>query len=128
MIKIFIKDEALDLPDTFALDVEDSSPIFNDRGSQSIPATVPPTPRNRRLLGFPDKIYTLDDPATGFPVVVVCGAETRAGVLNITESGPEGISFNIGFDNSIAYMKWAGRKARRHRVAKLRIRVPRRTR
>ena len=110
MIKIFIKDEALDLPDTFALDVEDSSPIFNDRGSQSIPATVPPTPRNRRLLGFPDKIYTLDDPATGFPVVVVCGAETRAGVLNITESGPEGISFNIGFDNSIAYMKWAGRK------------------
>ena len=49
MIKILIKGEALDLPEGFSMAVEDTNPIFNDQGSQSIPATVPPTRRNNRL-------------------------------------------------------------------------------
>lgn len=109
MVKIYVDNEALDLPASFALDIEDSSPIFNDRGSQSVPVAVPVTPRNSRLLGFPQHLYTAKDPNKGTLASVTCGIYGRTGSLNITEGGPGTISFNIGFDNSVAYQKWAAK-------------------
>lgn len=109
MVKIYVDNEALDLPASFALDIEDSSPIFNDRGSQSVPVAVPVTPRNSRLLGFPQHLYTAKDPNKGTLASVTCGIYGRTGSLNITEAGPGTISFNIGFDNSVAYQKWAAK-------------------
>ena len=53
---IEIDGETLDLPQSFSFDVEDSSPVFNDRGSMSVPATVPPTPGNMRLMGFAGRL------------------------------------------------------------------------
>lgn len=58
MIKILIKGEALDLPEGFSMAVEDTNPIFNDQGSQSIPATVPPTRRNNRLTATLSELTT----------------------------------------------------------------------
>lgn len=112
MLKIKTGGEAIDLPSGFSIEIEDSNPIFNDRGSQSIPATVPATRRNIRLLGAPHRIDTGFDP--NFPeqsAEVVEGPYIRSGVLNITEAGKkEGITFNIGFDNSTAYAKWQAKK------------------
>ena len=54
--------EAFDLPVNFSIDIEDSNPVFNDRGSQSIPATVPATPHNERLTNFADRIDAGSDP------------------------------------------------------------------
>ena len=40
-----------DLSKDFSTEIEDSSPIYNERGSQSIAATIPGTKNNFRLNG-----------------------------------------------------------------------------
>lgn len=112
MIQIKTNGEALDLPAGFSIEIEDSNPIFNDRGSQSIPATVPATRRNIRLLDAPHRIDTGTDPNLPERTAeVIEGAYIRRGIMNITEAGKtEGITFNVGFDNSTAYAKWSKKK------------------
>lgn len=112
MIQIKTKGEALDLPAGFSIEIEDSNPIFNDRGSQSIPATVPATRRNIRLLDAPHRIDAGNDPNLPERTAeVIEGAYIRRGAMNITEAGKtEGITFNVGFDNSTAYAKWSKKK------------------
>ena len=112
MVEIRTAGEAIDLPSGFAVTIEDSNPIFNDRGSQSVPATVPATRRNFRLLSAPYRIDVDADPNNPERTAeVVSGAYSRPGVMNITEAGrDDGITFNIGFDNSAAYAKWRAKK------------------
>lgn len=112
MIQIKTKGEALDLPSGFSIEIEDSNPIFNDRGSQSIPATVPATRRNIRLLDAPHRLDSGIDPNLPERTAEVMeGAYIRRGTMNITEAGKtEGITFNVGFDNSTAYAKWSKKK------------------
>ncbi len=108
MIKIMIDGEALDLPQNFSADIEDTSPVFNDRGSQSLPATVPATSRNCRLLGFSHRLDASANPNNPqLRVTVSDGSYVRTGLLNVTSaSSTDGITLNIGFDNSTAYAKW----------------------
>jgi hypothetical protein len=112
MIEIKTNGEALDLPKDFSIEIEDSNPIYNDRGSQSIPATVPATRRNIRILDAPHRIDAGVDPnEPEHKVEVINGAYIRSGEMNITEAGiTEGITFNIGFDNSTAYKVWNAKK------------------
>ncbi len=112
MIEIKTQGEALDLPSGFSIEIEDSSPIFNERGSQSVPATVPATRRNICLLKAPYRIDSDVDPNLPERTAeVVEGPYLRAGLMNITgASKKEGITFNIGFDNSTAYAKWRAKK------------------
>ncbi len=103
---IEIDGETLDLPQSFSFDVEDSSPVFNDRGSMSVPATVPPTPGNMRLMGFAGRLDSAGSVCEK-QCRVVSGTFIRSGKLNVTSvSQRGGVSFNIGFGNSIAYEKW----------------------
>ncbi len=112
MIEIKINNEAIDLPSGFSIEIEDTNPIFNDRGSQSIPATVPATRRNARLLDFPMRIDSGVDPNRPEKVATLTdGAYIRRGLVNITSAGyTDGITFNLGFDNSTAYNKWCEKK------------------
>lgn len=112
-MNIEYKGESLDLRTGFSLDIEETSPIFNDEGSQSVSTSVPNTYHNRRTLGFPGRLDTAVDPNSdeGNRAVVTDGTFRRSGVLNVTGvSTSEGISFSIGFDNSTAYQAWIGRK------------------
>ncbi len=111
-MEIITNGTALDLPPGFFIEIEDSSPIYNDYGSQSVPATVPATRRNNRLLSFPGRIDTGTDPnIPEHAAVVRDGSYIRRGTMNITEAGiREGITFNIGFDNSTAYAAWQKKK------------------
>lgn len=112
MLEIRINNEPLDLPAGFSVELEDTNPIFNERGSQSVPATVPATSMNERLLAFPARIDTGEDPNKPERVAVVSdGAYVRRGMVNVTTAGKaEGITFNIGFDNSTAYNRWSDKK------------------
>lgn len=112
MLEIKIKNEPLDLPTGFSVQLEDTNPIFNERGSQSIPATVPASTINERLLGFPARIDTGSDPNRPEVVAIVSdGAYIRRGMVNVTSAGrAEGITFNVGFDNSTAYNRWSDKK------------------
>lgn len=111
-MEITINGEALDLPSDFSIEIEDSNPIYNERGSQSIPATVPTTRRNNRILSFPARIDAGIDPNNPERIAQIQdGAYIRRGAMNITEAGKkEGITFNVGFDNSTAYAKWQKKK------------------
>lgn len=112
MLKIITAGEALDLPDGFSIDIEDSNPVFNDRGSQSWPVTIPATLRNNVLLGWPQRFDSaLDEGALMRTALISDGTYLRTGVLNVTDADESaGISFNLGFDNSTAYAKWAQKK------------------
>lgn len=112
MLEIRINNEPLDLPAGFSVELEDTNPIFNERGSQSVPATVPATPVNERLLAFPTRIDAGEDPNQPERVAIVSdGAYVRRGLVNVTTAGvAEGITFNVGFDNSTAYNRWSNKK------------------
>ena len=104
--------KALDLGTDFSIQIEDTNPVYNELGSQSVPATVPVTRRNIELM---DGIHRTDAGVNpNLPeesIDVIDGAYIRRGTLNVTEAGrKEGITFNIGFDNSTAYQKWQQRK------------------
>ena len=107
MLQIQIKNTPLDLPQDFAFSVEDTSPIFNDRGSQSLPATVPLSGRNCLLLDAAHRLDAGADPnSPEKTATVIDGPITRRGTLNVTDAGRRGgLTFNIGFDNSTAYAK-----------------------
>ncbi len=114
MLDIIVNGKSLDLPENTTFDIEDTNPIFNDRGSQSLPITVPPTSGNRATLEFPDLLYSYSaECQCGKEAVVVSKSYMRRGIINITSaSRSEGISFNIGFDNSTVYETWQNKKLR----------------
>lgn len=107
MIKITVKEEVLDLPEGFSLDIEESSPIFNDSGSQSIAVELPATMRNRRIFGFPARPDAINTGRVrGVRCIVSSGAYIRTGTINVDSASKDTIGINIGFDNSIAYEAW----------------------
>lgn len=111
MTRIVISGEDLDLPDGFSLSIEETSPIFNDIGSQSIAVEVPDTLRNRRLLDFPNRPDSSGfGKSTSIQCLVISGGYIRGGILNTDSTAENGISVNIGFDNSMAYDAWRSRK------------------
>lgn len=104
--------KALDLGSDFSMQIDDTSPIYNELGSQSVPATVPLTKRNIEIM---DGLHRTDAGVNpNLPeesIDVIDGAYIRRGTLNVTEAGRrEGFTFNIGFDNSTTYQKWQQRK------------------
>lgn len=114
VMEIRIDGEALDMPRDFTMEIEETSPVYNDRGSQSVPATVPATRLNMRLLGAAHRIDSGSDPnGSQRRVELIDGAYMRRGVLNVTEAGlHEGYSFNVGLDNSAAYAVWREKRLR----------------
>lgn len=110
-MEIYVNGAALDLPPGFSIDIEESNPIFNDRGTQSIPVTVPPTRRNLKILHAPTRIDSGSSPSDYGTCSIVDGLYRRFGKINITSTNrTEGITFNIGFDNSFAYSIWKDKK------------------
>lgn len=110
-MKILVNETPLDLFSGFNLEIEDTSPIFNDVGSQTLSFSLPATRRNQFLLGFPSRS---DSVGNGAPRRVRCtlisGIYIRTGILNITGGTDKEISINIGFDNAIAYEAWKAKR------------------
>ena len=95
-----------------SLQIEEKSPVMNERGSQSLPATVPSTARNLLITGFPHRLDGVEAPmGDDRSCVVSDGVYHRRGIINlVSASRREGITFNIGFDNSEAYEAWKKRR------------------
>ncbi|MCR5139439.1 MAG: hypothetical protein K6B45_04675 [Bacteroidaceae bacterium] len=110
-LKIYIGDEVLDLPRNCTLEWGLTSPLFNERGSQSLPVTLPATPHNMRLLGFPGRI----DAATRHDVrdgAFADGVYWRRCKINLVGVSDDGIAVSLGTDESLVYAEWADRKLR----------------
>ena len=112
MLKIETSKGVLDLGGELTLQVEEKSPVMNERGSQSLPATVPATARNLLITGFPHRLDGVDAPMGDDKSCVVSdGVYHRRGIINlVSASRREGITFNVGFDNSEAYEAWKKRR------------------
>ena len=112
MLKIETSKGVLDLGGELSLQVEEKSPVMNERGSQSLPATVPSTARNMLIMGFPHRLDGVEAPMGDDKSCTVSdGVYHRRGVMNlVSASRREGITFNVGFDNSEAYEAWKKRK------------------
>ncbi|WP_285819476.1 hypothetical protein [Bacteroides acidifaciens] len=112
MLKIKTNKGYLDLGGDFTVQIDEKSPIMNDRGSQTVPVTVPCTNNNALITGFAHRLdmamKPIDKDAT---CTVLDGVYKRTGKLNIVSAGKkEGITLNIGFDNSEAYSAWKAKK------------------
>ncbi len=101
----------LDMPNDFRLELELTSPIFNTRGSQSPTFTLPGTPGNLRLLGYPNRIDR-DSELRPIDGVISDGPFRRQCKLNILTAGPDGIEMSVGTDESLIYAAWSDVKLR----------------
>ena len=112
MLKIETNKGVLDLKVDLELQIEEKSPVMNERGSQSLPVTLPPTAKNMLLTGFPHRLDGAVAPMGGEKSCVVSdGVYWRRGIINlVSASRREGITLNVGFDNSEAYEAWKKRK------------------
>ena len=111
MLKIKTDKGYFDHAADFSIAVEEKSPVINDRGSQTVPATVPATPHNLLITGFAYRLDCAAAPMKDRTCTVVDGVYNRTGVINlVSASRKDGITFNIGFDNSEAYEAWRIKK------------------
>jgi hypothetical protein len=83
-----------------------TSPVYSAKGSQSISNTLPISVNNNNRLHFPLKWENADKVKETFPVIIEDGCFQLSGQMSLQGgSSPEGISFNIGFDEAILYAK-----------------------
>lgn len=113
-MRIELPKGTLDLSTDFRLQIDETNPITNDRGSQSVPVTVPPTRHNMDVLGYPSRLDSMERPlAYDDSCKVSDGATVRHGRVHLLSvDSQDGIQLNIGFDNAQAYSQWRGRKLR----------------
>lgn len=85
---------------------------MNDRGSQTVPVTVPCTGNNAKITDFAHRLDMGIKPMNEDQACTILdGAYKRTGKINIVSAGKkEGITLNIGFDNSEAYSSMESKK------------------
>lgn len=107
-MKILTKKGALDLSADFSIQIDNKSPINNDEASQSVPVTIPATPKNARITDFPFRPDLAIVPMGGdAPCAIQDGSYRRTGQMHVVSASRKaGITINIGFDNAEAYAKW----------------------
>jgi hypothetical protein len=85
---LYVNGEALDMGTLPSITVERHNPLLSEgQQSYSYPFTIPRTPRNERLLGFPARYQRTHRAERRFPCTLLCGHVQRIGTLilnNIT--------------------------------------------
>lgn len=91
----------------FKITIDFVSPIYSAKGSQTVPATLPPTSRNLAFANYMNRMDIDEKPKNDVRVTVSDGEFVRSGKQNITSaSDTEGIVSNIGFDEGEMYSMW----------------------
>ena len=107
-LKIFNSDnEALDIEQGFSIEIEDTSPIYNERGSQTTSVSLPKTKRNNQYAGYAGRLDLKNKPCVDKRVTLSEGVYHRTGKININQYS-KGYHCNIGFDESELYNAWDG--------------------
>lgn len=96
-----------DMPSDFSIEVENLSPIYSEKGSQSISATLPASNHNLEMVGHINRLDISHTPAKDILATIADGIYRRTGKQNITSPSIKGgIVSNIGFDESLMYDAW----------------------
>jgi hypothetical protein len=94
--------EILDLPPDFVIEGEKNNPLFNDKGSQTVSISFPPTDNNRKQLGFPYRLDKMSTPEN-MRVAVESGVMQQTGIMAINAASNKIIQASIGFDEGEMY-------------------------
>ncbi|MCC8153604.1 MAG: hypothetical protein LIP01_04945 [Tannerellaceae bacterium] len=92
-------------PDT-TLEMERTNPFFNEYGEQSLPITLPPTARNRKLLSWPDDITGITKLTQRADATIQTGLfsfQARQAILSRNKK--EGISTSFYLNTGAFYEK-----------------------
>lgn len=106
-MKLVTLNGELDLPEDFSFEIELNNPFLSDEGDASIPATIPATPNNLKVL---DNIHRVDR-ANKFmkkiPATLMAGTIQKHGQLIIdTLNMKNGISVSLAVENSDLYSQY----------------------
>lgn len=104
--------EVFDLPLDFSLEINNTSPIFNDIGSKSVPATFPRNDHNAIMLGYAHRTDIANKPTNEIAVIVSEGSYIREGMLYLNEASntESTYSVTIAFNEGIMYNKMKSMK------------------
>lgn len=120
-MKLVTSNGELDLPVDFSFELEYNNPFFSDEGDASVPATIPATPNNLRVL---DNIHRVDR-ANRFmksvPATLMAGTIQKHGQLIIdTLSMKDGISVSLAVENSDLYSQYKNKSLKEIFASKVR--------
>lgn len=95
-------------PKEFSQEIEILSPVYSEKGSQSVSTTFPGTENNLAMIGYIHRSDITKKPDQDVTATIIDGVYQRTGKLNVTSASRKGgIPANIGFDESLMYEKWA---------------------
>ena len=109
-MKITLEEGVLDVPKDFALEMEFNHPFYSDAGSSSVPASLPASIENRRILGWPEKANRSHRYLKEHSAFVECGLYRKPCKLITESAGLDGISASIVIQESEIYIKFQDRK------------------
>lgn len=95
--------EVFDLPSNYVIESEKNNPLFQKKGSQTVPVNFPTTVKNNRLLNFPFRLDRASKQEGTIDVIVETGSVQQKGLLSVNSAGSKIISGNIGYDESEMY-------------------------
>ena len=109
-MKITVEEGILDLPKDFTLEMEVNHPFYSDAGSSSVPASLPASVENRRILGWPENINRAKRYIREQQAFVECGVFRKRCRLTTESAGLDGISASLAIQESEMYMSIQDRK------------------
>ena len=101
-MRIYCERGDFDLPGNFALEIYKYNPWISDEGEQSLPITLPSTPKNKRLTNYSGRLDKKLQPLQEMTVVVQEGTISRKANMVFHEHGSP-ISATIYFSEGNFY-------------------------
>jgi len=95
--------DVFDLPSDYVIEAEKNNPLFQSKGSQTVPVNFPATGKNNRLLNFPFRIDRAERQEDTIGVIVETDSLQQKGALSVNSASRSVISANIGYDESEMY-------------------------
>lgn len=93
-----------DLPAGFTLNITAFNQMFNSEGEQSVPVTLPPSPKNLSILRFPNRVDSFYKPLPEISVDVIDDVFMRPARMAVHSANEtDGISCTIYFSEASFY-------------------------
>lgn len=112
-MKLMTERGELALPADYTFTVEQNSPLFSNEGSGTVPATIPASPANLRVLGFPDRLGSRTRYVRKMEAKISAGTIHKDGVLVVDTVQRRGqVTVAVALAESDMYAKLCDRNIR----------------
>ena len=120
-MRLITKNGEIELPEDFSFEVERSNPFLTEEGDATVPATIPASPRNLRILNNLHRIDKADRFIKKVPAILQHGAFNKQGQLIIdTVNKRNGIAVSFAIENSDVYSQYKNKSLKEITANKVR--------